>query len=280
MNAPRLAAWAGYEAALVATLPAGRQRALAWVGLCTPLGALVVGFGARQWLLDAGAGTPAALGFGVFAGALTALSTRLLVAGGGMPARALAQNLADAAAPNAPVDVRTGAVSVPLRYHPAWLAPLWCVATAVIWTLPLAAHTVVALHVEPGGGMGPAGALGWLQAAWQARSATIGWALAWSALGAAPAIAALAFRGSRREHAMARARRDHAWMLREYAAHRATLEQVLGGLGFPGFEGLGEEAYLDPPFALRERPAPWREAQPAEVGHVRWLLERGGGASS
>lgn len=269
MSLGRLASWAGYEAALVDALPTGRQRGLAAIGVATPAGALVVGFGGRQWLLDAGASTPLALLGGVFAGLLAIATTRLLVAGGGVPAQAIAALLEEAARPNAPVDARTGATTVRLRYHPAWLAPLWTLLTAAIWTLPLAAHAAVELHVEPDAW--PRGVGGWLHRAAETPTFAL-WLGLIAALGALPAVLALLLRGARRDHAEARARRDHRMVLAAHARHRRQLAAALDALALPGFAGLAEEAHLDAPFALRRREAPWREAAPAEVAHVRWLL--------
>lgn len=269
MSLGRLAAWAGYEAALVDALPTGRQRGLAAIGVATPAAALIVGFGGRQWLLDAGASTPLALLGGVFAGLLAVATTRLLVAGGGVPAQAIAALLEEAARPNAPVDARTGATTVRLRYHPAWLAPLWTLLTAAIWTLPLAAHAAVELHVEPEAW--PRGVGGWLHRAVETPTFVL-WLALIAGLGALPAVLALLLRGARRDHAEARARRDHRMVLAAHARHRRQLAAALDALALPGFAGLAEEAHLDAPFALRRREAPWREAAPAEVAHVRWLL--------
>lgn len=273
MSEPRdvagaLGAFAGYERSLLASLPPGAQRALAAIGLLTPIASVVVGCGGRQWLLDAAASTPVALVGGVVAALLALATMRLLVAGGGMPARAMAEHRFAAAAPGAPS---------PPRYRPAWLAPLWQLWIAALWTLPLAAHATVAWAqrgVDSAAMAAPTGVAGWLQAAWQTPTAAAVWMGVFAALGAAPALLALLLVGARRRHAEARAARDCALVEAAHRRHRAQVDAALRVSAGTHYAGLAAEAFDDPPFDRRRRAQPWQEALPTEVSHLRWLLRR------
>lgn len=263
MSLGRVAAWAGYEPAIVDALPQAAQRRLAAIGVATPVAAILVGFGARRWMLDAQAGAPAALAALVAVAALTVWTSRLLVAGGGMPARDAAEAGAN------PGDIAP--VVVPPRYRPAWLAPLWQLWAAALWLLPLAAHASVELRLEPAAW--PRGVVGWLGAASAAPTTLVAWLVGFAALGAGPALLALVSRGARIAHARARAARDRALIVALHHQHRRGVVLALRRAG-AGLVELAPEACLDPPFDTRPGPAPWREAPAVEVPHLRWLLAR------
>lgn len=259
-----LATWAGYESGLVEALAPGAQRRLGLIGLTTPAAALVVGFGARRWLLDAGAGAPAALVALVAVAVLAAWTTRLLVAGGGLPAR-------DAPPAELPPSAATATPPAALHYRPAWLAPLWQLGSAAIWTLPLAAHASVELRLEPSSW--PRGVAGWLLAARADASSLGAWVVAFALAGAAPALLALIARSARMAHAQARAARDRAWIVAWHHDHRRGVALALRRAGVR-VDALPPDATLDPPFATRPLPAPWQQGQAVEVAHLRWLLAR------
>ena len=263
MSLANLAAWAGYEREIVASLPDGAQRRLGAIGVATPAAAMLVGFGARRWLLDADTGSVLALVAGVAVAVLTVWTTRLLVAGGGLPAR-------DAPVPG-------GDASAVPRYRPAWLAPLWQSWVAALWMLMLAAHAAVELRLEPAAW--PRGVGGWLLAALAQPTPLLVWLALFAALGAAPALLALLSRGARIEHARSRAARDRALIVALHQQHRRGVELALRRAGV-GPVVLAAEPCLDPPFATVPAPQPWRDAQAVDVAHVRWLLARQASRSS
>ncbi len=257
MIARTLATLAGFEPGLYAALTPVERGGLAVLGASGVLAALVHGFGARRWALDAGLGTPAALAIGVAFVWLSLAILRTWHAGGGLKV----------AAWDGPTEGEAVAA-----HRPSLAGLLWLLPYAGALTLPLAAHAAVEAS-WPDEAVFPRGAAAWVEAASALGAPSIAAWVSFSAIATAPAWLAQLWRSPRRAHAQCRVARDDAFVRQARRQHLRQLAAALAAHGYPTPRGF-DPTLRSAPWAPSALERPWAEATPTELSRVRWLLGR------